>query len=183
MFVEYRLLWKKRSIWVLLKLSSLADEHNTSPKSTRRHVKSDKFIFGFPWLPGLLCNVDLRHQYGISVAESQTSPAATSKEKLACVAGVRKGRGRESRARDRSRRRRVPFLSPSRALTLPNSPFPFPFPFPFLFLRRLQKRMFSQAKTARHCEGLDSTLVTGNPDSGIQDFPFVESAMREIFCL
>ena len=47
---------------------------------------------------GLLCNVDLRHQYGISVAESQTSPAAKSKEKLACVAGVRKGRGRGSHA-------------------------------------------------------------------------------------
>ena len=129
---KHPLLWKKRSIWVLLELNSLADEHNTSPKSTRRHVKLDKFIFGFSSLPGLLCNVDLRHQYGISVAESQTSPAAKSKEKLACVAGVRKGRGRggESRARDRTRRRRVPFLSPSRVLTLPNSPFPFPF-FPF----------------------------------------------------
>ena len=91
---KHPLLWKKRSIWVLLELSSLADEHNTSPKSTRRHVKLDKFIFGFSSLPGLLCNVDLRHQYGISVAESQTSPAAKSKEKLACVAGVRKGRGR-----------------------------------------------------------------------------------------
>ena len=140
--LKHPLLWKKRRIWVLLELSSLADEHNTSPKSTRRHVKLDKFIFGFSWLPGLLCNVDLRHQYGISVAESQTSPAAKSKEKLACVAGVRKGRGRggESRARDRTQRRRVPFLSPLRALTLPNSPFPFPFPFPFL--RRLQKPIF-----------------------------------------
>ena len=35
--------------------SSLADEHNTLPKSTRRHVKLDKFIFGTPWLPDLLC--------------------------------------------------------------------------------------------------------------------------------
>ena len=32
-----------------------ADEHNTFPKSTIRHVKLDKFIFGTPWLPNLLC--------------------------------------------------------------------------------------------------------------------------------
>ena len=28
--------------------SSLADEHNTFPKSTKRDVKLDKFIFGTP---------------------------------------------------------------------------------------------------------------------------------------
>ena len=28
--------------------SSLADEHNTLPKSTRRHVKLNKFVFGTP---------------------------------------------------------------------------------------------------------------------------------------
>ena len=50
----------------------LADERNTSPKSTRRHAKMDKFIFGTPWLPDSLCKHWLRHQYGVSVAESQT---------------------------------------------------------------------------------------------------------------
>ena len=35
--------------------SSFADEHNTFPKSTRRHVKLNKFAFGTPWLPDLLC--------------------------------------------------------------------------------------------------------------------------------
>ena len=48
------------------------DEHNTLPKPTRRHIKLDKFIFGTPWLPDLLCDIGLHHQYGISVAESQT---------------------------------------------------------------------------------------------------------------
>ena len=48
---------------------------------------------------------------------------------IACVAGVRKGRGRElgseiTREGGGRRRRGVPFLSPSRR---PNSPFPFPF--------------------------------------------------------
>ena len=28
--------------------SSLADEHNTLPKSTRRHLELDKFVFGTP---------------------------------------------------------------------------------------------------------------------------------------
>ena len=45
-------------------LSSLADEHNTLPKSTRRHVKLDKFII---WNPHdyriYYINIDLRHQY------------------------------------------------------------------------------------------------------------------------
>ena len=35
--------------------SSLTDEHNTLPKSTRRNVKLDKFSFVTPWLPDLLC--------------------------------------------------------------------------------------------------------------------------------
>ena len=35
--------------------SFLADEHNTSPKSTRKHAKLDKVIFATPWLPDLLC--------------------------------------------------------------------------------------------------------------------------------
>ena len=35
--------------------SSFADAHNTLPKSTRRNVKLNKFAFGTPWLPDLLC--------------------------------------------------------------------------------------------------------------------------------
>ena len=46
----------------------MADEHNTLPKSTRRHVKLDKFVFGTTYY----VNTGLRHQYGISAAESQT---------------------------------------------------------------------------------------------------------------
>ena len=41
------------NIWVFW--SSFADEHNTLPKSTRRNVKLNKFAFGTPWLPDLLC--------------------------------------------------------------------------------------------------------------------------------
>ena len=44
MFVEYTLLEEAFEFYS----SSLADEHNTSPKSTRRHAKLDKFIFGTP---------------------------------------------------------------------------------------------------------------------------------------
>ena len=51
--------------------SSFTDEHNTLPKSTRKNVKWNKFAFGTPSQPDLLYNIDLRHQYGISVAESQ----------------------------------------------------------------------------------------------------------------
>ena len=35
--------------------SSFEDEHNTLPKSTRRNVELNKFAFGTPWLPNLLC--------------------------------------------------------------------------------------------------------------------------------
>ena len=67
--------------------SSLADEHNTLPKPTRRHIKLDKFIFGTPWLPDLLC----KHWFASSVWNfchwvadvplRKTSPAAKSEEK------------------------------------------------------------------------------------------------------
>ena len=67
--------------------SSLADEHNTLPKPTRRHIKLDKFIFETPWLPDLLC----KHWYASSVCNicrwvadvppRKTSPAAKSEEK------------------------------------------------------------------------------------------------------
>ena len=53
MFVEYSLLSEDKAFEFCWRL--LADEHNSSPKSTRRHIKLDKFIFGTPWLPDLLC--------------------------------------------------------------------------------------------------------------------------------
>ena len=50
-------LWKKKEYGSLFSLeafefcgSSLPDEHNTLPKSTRRNVKLNKFAFGIQWL-------------------------------------------------------------------------------------------------------------------------------------
>ena len=67
--------------------SSWADQHNTLPKSTRRHAKLEKFIFGTPWLPDLLG----KHWFASSVwnfcrwvahvPPCETSPATKSKEK------------------------------------------------------------------------------------------------------
>ena len=67
--------------------SSLADEHNTLPKSTGRHVKLDKFIFGTPLLPNLSC----KHWFAslvwnfcrwvADVPPCETSPAMKSEEK------------------------------------------------------------------------------------------------------
>ena len=67
--------------------SWLADEHNTLPKSTRRHLELDKFVFGTPWLPDVLC----KHWFASSVwnfcswvadvPPRETSPAAKSEEK------------------------------------------------------------------------------------------------------
>ena len=81
----WNIVFSRRSIWVLL--SSLADEHNTSPKSTRRHAKLDKFMFGTSWLPDSSC----KHWFASSVwnfchwvadvPPLETSPAAKSKEK------------------------------------------------------------------------------------------------------
>ena len=45
----------------------MADEHNTSPKSSRRNTKLDKFDYRIYYV-----NIDLHHQYRISVTESQT---------------------------------------------------------------------------------------------------------------
>lgn len=59
--------------------SSLADEHKSLPKLTRRNINSNKFAFGTPSMtPRLMIdvNIDLRYQYGISVAGAQTSPLA-----------------------------------------------------------------------------------------------------------
>ena len=68
-------------------MSSLADEHNTLPKPTRRHIKLDKVIFGFPWLLDLWC----KHWFASSiwnfcrwvanVPPRERSPAAKSEEK------------------------------------------------------------------------------------------------------
>ena len=81
----WNIVFSRRSIWVLL--SSLADEHNTSPKSTRRHAKLDKFIFGSPWLLDSLC----KHWFASAVwnfcrwvadvPPRETPPAAKSEEK------------------------------------------------------------------------------------------------------
>ena len=67
--------------------SSLADEHKHLPKSTRRHIKLYKFVFGTPWLPDLFC----KHWFASSVwnfchwvadvPPRETSPAAKSEEK------------------------------------------------------------------------------------------------------
>ena len=65
MFVE---IWSSLAEAFAFCWSLLADEHNTLPKSTRRHVKLDKFVFGTIYY----VSTGLRHQYGISVAESQT---------------------------------------------------------------------------------------------------------------
>ena len=52
--------------------SSFEDEHNTLLKSTRRNVKFNKCACGTPdiYYQIYYVNIDLRHQYGISVAES-----------------------------------------------------------------------------------------------------------------
>ena len=53
-------------------MSSFADEHNTLVKLTRRNVKLNNLDVE-PHDYRIYCvNINLRHQYGISVAESQT---------------------------------------------------------------------------------------------------------------
>ena len=67
--------------------SSLAGEHSTLPKSTRRLIKLDKFIFGTPWLPYLLCKHWLASsvwnfcRWVADVPPLKTSPATKSEEK------------------------------------------------------------------------------------------------------
>ena len=83
-FVEYILLQKKafEFCW-----SSLADEHNTLLKSTRRHVKLDKFVSGIPWLLDLLCKHWIASsarnfcRWVADVPPRETSPTAKSEEK------------------------------------------------------------------------------------------------------
>ena len=82
----WNILFSRRSVWVLLELVSRWTQ-TFKPKSTKRHVKLDKFVFGTPWLPDLLC----KHWFASSVwnfrrwvadvPPRETSPAARSKEK------------------------------------------------------------------------------------------------------
>ena len=53
--------------------SLFADEHNTYVKSTRRN-RIEKFECGTHDYQIYYANIDLRHQYGIPVTESQTFP-------------------------------------------------------------------------------------------------------------
>ena len=87
--------WKAMNLWVNIWVfwSSFADEHNTLPKSTRRNVNIEQICI---WNYRIYyVNIDLRHQYGISVAESQTlllakrPSAAMSEEKRLPSAGYR----------------------------------------------------------------------------------------------
>ena len=77
-------------------LRSFADKLNTLPKSTRRNVKLTKFAFGTPWLYRIYyINIDLRHQYGLSVAASQTfllakRPQRRGAARNSCFAGYRR---------------------------------------------------------------------------------------------
>ena len=58
----WNIVFSRRSIWVLLELVGRS-QYNTLPKSTRRHVILDKFIFKTPWLLDLLC----KHWFASSV--------------------------------------------------------------------------------------------------------------------
>ena len=77
----WNIVFSRRSIWVLLELIGRWTWHFT--KSTRRHIKLDKFI-GTQWLPYLLC----KHWFASSlwnfchwvadVPPCETSPAVKS---------------------------------------------------------------------------------------------------------
>ena len=76
-FVEY-------NVRVLLELVGTWTQHyNTKLKSTRRHTKLDKIIFGTKWIPDLLC----KHWFASSVDDiadvplRETSLVAKGKEK------------------------------------------------------------------------------------------------------
>ena len=84
----WNIVFSRRSIWDLLELVGRWTQH--LPKSTRRHVKLDKFIFGTPWLPDLLC----KHWFASSVwnlcrwvadvPPRETSPAVKSARRNGC---------------------------------------------------------------------------------------------------
>ena len=68
-FVEYILLLEEAFEFCWSSCSSV-DKHNTLPKSTRRNVKLNKFAFGTQRLYRIYyANINLCHQYGISVTE------------------------------------------------------------------------------------------------------------------
>ena len=67
-FLEYILLYR-RSIWVLLKLIRRWTQHLT--KIDQAKCKIEPISIWKPRNTGFIINIDLHHQYGISVAESQ----------------------------------------------------------------------------------------------------------------
>ena len=67
--------------------SSFADQHNTLLISTRRNVKLNKFEFGTPWLPNLLC----KHWFTSSVWNFGRWSAVMSEEKRLPFAGYAQG--------------------------------------------------------------------------------------------
>ena len=77
--------FSRRSVWVLLELVGRWTQHIT--KINQKTRKLDKFVFGIPWLPDLLC----KHWFASSVwnfcrwvtdvPPRKTSPVAKSKEK------------------------------------------------------------------------------------------------------
>ena len=82
----WNILFSRRSVWVLLELVGRWTQ-NFKPKSTRRHVKLDKFVFVTPWLPDLLSkhwfesSVWNLCRWVVDVPPPETSPAAKSEEK------------------------------------------------------------------------------------------------------
>ena len=66
-FLEYILLYR-RSIWVLLKLIRRWTQHLT--KIDQAKCKIEQISIWKPRNTGFIINIDLHHQYGISVAES-----------------------------------------------------------------------------------------------------------------
>ena len=88
----WNIVFSKSSIWVLLQLIRRWTQHFTKIDPEKRKI--EQICIWNPMTTGFIyVNIDLRHQYGISVAESQTfllakrSSAAMSKEKRLPFAG------------------------------------------------------------------------------------------------
>ena len=83
----WNILFSRRDVWVLLELVGRWTQNLTKIDQKLRHVKLDKFVFGSPWLPDLLC----KHWFASSVwnfchwvadvPPCETSPEAKSEEK------------------------------------------------------------------------------------------------------
>ena len=69
------IVFSRRSIWVLLELIRRWTQHFSKFDQEKRKI--EQICIWNPWLPDLL-NIDLRHQYGISLAESNDPPCETS---------------------------------------------------------------------------------------------------------